>query len=668
MFTTFADSMTLKPKILFCLIAFLSGSLLFSQDKIDLKFIDNIPDSLKADTLNRLAKKYRLNDFNKSLFYCKKALEVALRVNDSIQVGNAYNGIGNENHLQGNYEEALKNYLLALTVFENLKSVKGLGSTSINLGVLNADKGNHLEALKYYHKAAIYAEKSGNLANTASVYNNIGIVFNDLGNADSALIYGFKALEIRKKMNSDDVQQTLGSSYSNIAVIYVKQKKFAEAEKYYLLSYNEDVANDDLNSLSKTLSNLGDLYAQMGDNAKALRYLKTAEDSAKKIEQLPLLVDIYWNFAMVYKKTENYKLASVYMEKYATLKDSIDGVKNHEVIEELQARYSTEKKEQEIVLLNKDNLLKESQLSEEKRIKYFVFGFAAVVLFSAVFIFNAYRNKKRANGLLKEKNREIQKQKNLLSEKNNEILDSIKYAKHLQDAIMPPVSLVKEHLPGAFIFYKPKDIVAGDFYWFHAAGDKLFFAAADCTGHGVPGAMVSMVCANALNRAVKEFGLTEPGKILDTVTKLVIETYEKSESGVSDGMDISMVCMAKQKENYEVKWCGANNPLWFIKAGNFNEIKADKQPVGKFENHKPFTTHTLSLVKGDKIFLLTDGFADQFGGQKGKKYKYAPLKEFLVKHSSAGPDEQKLALETEFAAWRGKLEQVDDVTILGVNL
>ncbi len=266
-----------------------------------------------------------------------------------------------------------------------------------------------------------------------------------------------------------------------------------------------------------------------------------------------------------------------------------------------------------------------------------------------------------------------------LTDAYKDIKDSINYAKRLQEAILPSTESIQTHLPDSFIFYKPKDIVAGDFYWFHHNDSgELFLAAADCTGHGVPGAMVSVVCSNALNRAVVEMGITEPGKILDKVRELVIETFEKSGNEVKDGMDISLVNMKKGKQHTHLKWAGANNPLWYISKGEFEQLAADKQPIGKFENARPFTTHALELNENDMLFLFTDGYADQFGGPKahpdegafgrGKKFKYKQLIELLKKNSSSSPKEQMKDLESTFNAWKGNIEQVDDVCIIGIRL
>ncbi|MBL7896964.1 MAG: SpoIIE family protein phosphatase, partial [Crocinitomicaceae bacterium] len=263
-------------------------------------------------------------------------------------------------------------------------------------------------------------------------------------------------------------------------------------------------------------------------------------------------------------------------------------------------------------------------------------------------------------------------QKHLVEEKNKEILDSINYAKRIQQAILPPDKMWKQILPNSFVLYKPKDIVAGDFYWMEETENFILFASADCTGHGVPGALVSVVCHNALNRAVREYGLTDPGKILDKTREIVIAEFEKSDEEVKDGMDISLVAMQCESESGErrVKWAGANNPLWILKKNSSEilEIKPDKQPIGKYAEAKPFTTHEIDLAKGDTFYIFTDGFADQFGGERGKKFKASSMKELILAIQTYSMPEQKERLNESFETWRGSLEQIDDVSVIGVRV
>lgn len=247
-----------------------------------------------------------------------------------------------------------------------------------------------------------------------------------------------------------------------------------------------------------------------------------------------------------------------------------------------------------------------------------------------------------------------------------DITDSITYARRIQHTILPSVKTVRECLPDSFILYKPQSIVAGDFYWVEREGGKIFFSVADCTGHGVPGAMVSVMCSNALKKAVKETGICVPAKILDRTVQVLQEQFEKSELEVQDGMDLALC--AFDPESSVLEYAGAHNPLCLVRNGELTEIKADKQPVGKYAHRLPFTNHALQLQKGDCLYLFSDGYADQFGGDKGKKFKQSQLRALLLSVSSLPMQEQKDILEETFETWRGSLEQVDDVCVMGVRV
>ncbi len=268
-----------------------------------------------------------------------------------------------------------------------------------------------------------------------------------------------------------------------------------------------------------------------------------------------------------------------------------------------------------------------------------------------------------------ERTEELHLQKEMVEEKNKEIVDSINYAERLQRAILPTIETIKANLSNSFILFKPKDIVSGDFYWMDIQDEHLLISAVDCTGHGVPGAMVSVVGSNSLTRCVKEFGLREPAKILDKMVELVVETFEASSGEeVKDGMDMALVSI-DLKTNI-IEYAGANNPLWILKKGSdeIQEIKANKQPIGKYEHMKPFTGHQIQLEPGDCIYMFTDGYADQFGGPRGKKFKYKTFKNLLVSMADKPMEEQMMLLDYSFEDWRGDLEQVDDVCVIGVRV
>ncbi len=265
---------------------------------------------------------------------------------------------------------------------------------------------------------------------------------------------------------------------------------------------------------------------------------------------------------------------------------------------------------------------------------------------------------------IREQKKEVENQKEQIEEAHKEITDSIAYAKRIQNAILPAPKIVDEYLRDSFILYKPKDVVAGDFYWMQQQDDHTLFAAADCTGHGVPGAMVSVVCNNALNRAVREYGLLDPGDILDKTREIVVAEFEKSEDNVKDGMDIALCSI----HNNRLLYSGAHNPLLIIRNGEILETKGNKQPIGKFMNAHSFDTHVFELQKADTIYIYTDGYIDQFGGEKGKKLKSKAFKELLLSIQSNSMKEQLNIIDTKFESWRGNLEQIDDVCVIGVRV
>lgn len=274
----------------------------------------------------------------------------------------------------------------------------------------------------------------------------------------------------------------------------------------------------------------------------------------------------------------------------------------------------------------------------------------------------------------------------VIKEKNNEILDSIYYAQRIQEAILPPNSFVKNSLVNSFVVFEPKDIVAGDFYWVESKkldekeqfneedslvcslDSIILFAAADCTGHGVPGAMVSVICSNALKRATREFHLTQPAKILDKAREIVMEQFSKSENEVKDGMDIALC--AYNTKTLELEFAGAHNPLWIMRkdSSEVEIIKGDRQPIGNFIEPTPFTNHQVKLNKGDTIYIFTDGFQDQFGGEKGKKFKLSKFKKLLSNIYHLSMEEQKSYIKSAFEEWKGEMEQVDDICIIGVRV
>ena len=290
------------------------------------------------------------------------------------------------------------------------------------------------------------------------------------------------------------------------------------------------------------------------------------------------------------------------------------------------------------------------KIEKERVIKYSLFIGMLIVIASLFVIFKNLRKTKL--------------QKALIETQHKDLTSSITYAKRIQAALFPTQSALKESFNESFILYLPKDIVAGDFYWLEKTKDTTLFAVADCTGHGVPGAMVSVICNNGLNRSVREYNITQPSKILDKTREIVIQEFAKSNEDIQDGMDIALCSIKGDKLNYS----GAHNPLIVIRNKEVIKVKADRQPIGAYEKSEDFTNHSLDIQKDDMIYIFTDGFVDQFGGEKGKKYRLKNLLTILTSISTKALNEQNTILTQEFNSWKGTEDQIDDVCVMGVRV
>ncbi|MES2140033.1 MAG: SpoIIE family protein phosphatase [Bacteroidota bacterium] len=323
-------------------------------------------------------------------------------------------------------------------------------------------------------------------------------------------------------------------------------------------------------------------------------------------------------------------------------------------------------KSKEIFMLNSSKRAKDKELKDQQVFtRYISVGMGIIIIFSLL-LYRNFLGKKKANQILKMQAIEINFQKKVMEEKNKGITDSINYAKLIQEAILPPKELKYRLFPDAFVLFQPKDIVSGDFYWFTEKNKKKLIATVDCTGHGVPGAFMSMIGNALLNEIINEKGITSPSEILMQLRVNIIDSLKQKDGQNKDGMDISILCFDEQMNT--VEFAGANNPLWLIRNGEIQEIKADKQPIGlHYGESKPFSNHVINLLKNDSLYIFTDGYADQFGGHGGKKFKYKQLQNILLSIQDKPMIEQEKVLIEKMSDWKGDLEQVDDILIIGVR-
>jgi tetratricopeptide (TPR) repeat protein len=656
---------------------------------------------------------YRSGKTEKSLTYYEYALK-SLGRDPSEAKGNAFVNMGISLEHLNRSDEALKSYESAHSIFTQVKDTNGIILSLEQKAQALKSLGRPDEALPLLLQSVRYHKQRNSTEQLTSTYTRLATYALEIKDTASAMSYIM--LSHRSALASKSFP-TIVSNYEDLAVFYVEINKPSKALEYFRKAeamVNEAGGNPQI--LGGTYLGMGNAYKKMGDFRKAIQYYekslainaqledprmvaglysnigvacfdlgqydKALENYKKALEirrSLGIGKDIfesYQTFANVYEQKGDYRNAFLYYKKFIGLRDSLQDKETADRLMEMQTAFKTEQIQDSLTI---DRQKLRASKANEKLAKarnsrnfFIILGMALVLALVAglsLIIARNSRMRKAANLELTRKNTEIEAQKSIIEQKNKDILDSISYAKRLQEAILPPAKLVQSWMPKSFILYKPKDIVAGDFYWMETVDSKdgriILYAAADCTGHGVPGAMISVVCSNALNRAVKEFGIYEPAKVLDKVNELVIETFEKSETTVSDGMDISLC--AWNLDRNELQWAGANNPLWIFRGNGIIEVKGDKQPIGPYDHRKPFTNHIIALQPEDTIYNFSDGFADQFGGPNGKKLKSSRLRELLGRLQPLDMEQQRLKLNEEFEKWRGDIEQIDDVCVIGIR-
>ena len=655
-------------------------------------------------------------NYLEALKYYEKSLKIKKELGDYFGIATSLNNMGIIKHNQGDIPTALEYFQESLKIREKINDKDGMSNSYNNIGIIHQSQGDRSLALEYFNKSLKILEEVGNKKGVATCYNNIGSIYQAENDTSLALTFYIKSLKIQKELNN---KNGMSRSYNNIGLIYKNRLEFQMALNYYYKALELRESVFDRDGISSSVHNIGVLKLEMGELKEAKKNGKRGLKYAIEIGNTDLIERNAKLLSDVAMRENKYKEALKMYKLYIQMRDSINNETTQKATIQQQAKYEYEKQKAVDDAEHEKEIAIEQEAKEKQTIlTYATGGGLGLVGIFLLIVFNRLKVTRKQKNIIEEQKQEVEKQKTVvelahteLEEKNKEITDSIQYAKRIQSAILPPAKVVKEYLQESFIYYKPKDIVAGDFYWLesvpssrHAELDSVspkeeiagqarnddsvvLFAAADCTGHGVPGAMVSVVCNNGLNRSVREFGLTDPGEILNKTREIVVQEFAKSEEEVKDGMDIALCSL----EGNTLQYAGAHNPLWIIRPVRHSahdaespnnqitgqarndeyeliETKANKQPIGQFDNPEPYTTHTLELQKGDSLYIFSDGYADQFGGEKGKKLKTANLKKLLLSIQKESMEKQKQLIDEAFEDWKGNLEQLDDVCVIGVRI
>ncbi len=641
----------------------------FSTETKEIAYLRNMAKSTK-DSVKLIKVLYSLGwelgfeDLKEGLLITEEALRLALKYKDRAMEAQLYDAIGTFYHDMGDAEKAVDYHKKAIELFYQLPlDTVGLGNAYLNIARVFNSTGDYRLTQEYNFKALNLFKSKGYSEGLPKLYNNIGLAYSLMENYDSAIYFNNKSLWLNLAAK-DSVN--IGRLYSQMGYLYHKKKLEKQANEFLRKSISILQRNRNSFQLISAYAALGDVRREQGLVDEAIEAYRSSLQFALELKQIPDLKENYNELYKLYEKKGDVEQAFYYYKLFVRYKDDVMSEQNLNRIRLTEAKFENKTKQKEIERLQLETRNRELETDKQKWIRNAFIVMLILAVASVLILTKQNQERQKNNAILEEKNSRI-------SEQNKDITDSINYAQKIQQAILPSASVMNKLFPESFVFFQPRNVVSGDFYWANSQGNKIILAAVDCTGHGVPGAFMSMIGNSLLNQLVNEQGITTPNTILFRLREEVIKALKQTgaDGESRDGMDISLLSIEFKKavNLWELEFSGANNPLIHIRKGKLTEYKGDKQPIGIYAGTPlPFTNHVISLEKGDAVYLYTDGYADQFGGHQNKKFKYSQLKELLVSVAEIPISQQRDKLKVNFEAWKAGNEQVDDVLVIGFKI
>lgn len=621
---------------------------------------------------------YFLKDnFKKGIEYYQKQIAVATAINDIDGIVRGYNNIGVIYQNQGDYPESFAYYIKAIKIAEKNNDKWMLGLLNNNIAAIYLVQSDFKKTIQYCRTALKYYELTNDTIRLAHTYSNMGASYSNLNKLDSALYYINLSNKIFEQTNFVNEKSI---NAQNEALIYSQKKDYKKAIECFNRAYSLQKQLGNTIRISNILSLKAQTFISMYNNSdKNMAYINKAHEISTQALHIADSLDLEIGkinatiaLYMVDSIRGNYKGAFTKLSLLYYYQNKIVG---NTSIDQLETRFLMEKKQQEVNMLEEKNALA-SERARLMQIITIISIFSIVILIVSVFLIirrlKITQHQKLIiqdqNNKLFEQNEEITTQKEEIEKHRKSIVDSITYAKRIQQAVLPKFPKTDTTIDH-FVLFMPKDIVSGDFYWFSKIDDKIIFTVADCTGHGVPGGFMSMLGVSFLNEIVNGKQLLPASQIINKLRDLVMASLQQKgeRNEAKDGMDIAL-CILNTTTN-ELEFAGAFNSLFIIPAdeSGIQTIKGDRQPIAYYNKMKPFTNHHLQLQKGDCIYLSSDGFKDQFDAD-GNKFGVKRFDNLLTSISAKSMDQQKVELEHVLRVWLQDTVQIDDVTVLGIRI
>jgi len=650
----------------------------------------------EAISLNNLGSSYySIGENENALDYFIQSLTMQQKNKDKSAMAYTLNNIGGVYDNQGDVSKALEYYLQSLKIDEELKDNQSIVHALNNIGAVYDNQGELTKALEYYTKSLKIREELKDSKGIANSYNNIANILKKQKKYKTALQYYEQASKLQEKISD---KNNLALTLKNIGNVYLtigdpsceekeeecKKKGAEKAINYFSRALELAKENESKLGMAYSLNGLADAYFFKNQTQEALQYGLKSFEIAKGLgypENIKVAANTLKN---IYQKLNNHAKAYEMLTLYISMKDSIENDKLRKESKSQEYKYQYEKRESQLKFEQdkRNAIAAESKRKQQITLTAVIFVLIIVVVFS-VFMYNRYKLTQQQKLIIEKQKEEVdhqrilaeqrqqlaEHQKEIIEEKNKEITDSITYASRIQRAILTSDEYIKTHLPtDYFIYYLPKDIVSGDYYWATYHKETFYLITADCTGHGVPGAFMSLLNMSFLQEVIVEKSILQPAEILNEQRRRIIKALNPTGTENSkDGMDC--VLSAYDLKNKTLQFSAANNPLYLVRNKELIEYKPDKMPVGlSGQEGKSFTNYTIQLEEGDIIYTFTDGYADQFGGERGKKFLYKRFKEMLTENSQLSMEEQKQYIAAVMDDWKKEVEQIDDILVIGIKV
>lgn len=567
----------------------------------------------------------------------------------------------------GLYEEATASFVEGMDLARANNDAEQLAILNRNWGSLYFYTTDFEAAIERTQEALRIFTELKDTVSIAACVDNIGLYFSNMSKWDSAYTYQLKALKIFEAQSDSG---HLMVCYNNLGSTLLQMKSYGLAKSYLLKSLGMAERRGLDYECMTTLTTMAELYQATGEIKAGQTAALRAYELALKQENSFYALQSTEMLAMSYYREKNFERSAYYFLITDSLRQEVFDTETTKASEEAQKKYKAQEQKQKIALLESENVARTAQNERDVIIKWATAGIGILLLIFSVVVFRNYNRKKRDNDLLQLKNAAIEEQKAIIEVKNQEITDSINYATRIQNAVLPAADKLNALFPNNFIYFRPRDIISGDFYWAAEGRNGVrYVAVADCTGHGVPGAMMSMLGAAILNRVIVKKNVTTPGKILDTLHEELLSTLNaKGENRqVNDGMDIALMMFDVQQRKLII--ASADRPVYFVRNGSLETIAADKISIGSsLPKSNPYSEHTIELDTDISLFLFSDGIVDQFGGPDRKKFMSKRLKDLVTTTQALPISERAQEFATVFDQWKDGMEQTDDMTLINIEI